>query len=898
MRFAKNKYEKPVIINYYTQCPEVWAVTPMMQQYQEIKAKHQDEILFFRLGDFYEMFGSDAETAAKILEIALTGRDAGALGRVPMCGVPFHAAEGYIAKLIEKGYRVAICEQVEDPRQAKGIVRREVIRVVSPGTIMEANMLQEKSNNYMTAVVCARDAYGLAVADISTGEFRITEAKGEKSDAKLLDELVRLGPAEILVNADLPGVIRKKITLTCSFVSEVPEGLFNYKSALQALNRHFGDFRLAGFGCQGMELGLAAAGGLLAYLQERSGGSLAHLNKLQQYSLDSYMLLDPATRRNLELTRTMREQEKKGSLLGVLDCTRTAMGGRMLKQWIEQPMVELEGIARRQAQVEILYQDSLLRSDLREVLQEIYDLERLLGRIVYGSANARDLLALKLSLLVLPRIEVLLRRKGPIETPSPLEDLAREFDVLTDVAELLENSVNPDAPFGLREGNLIKSGFSQEIDELRYVARHGKEWVVSLEAREKERTGIKSLKVGFNKVFGYYLEVTQANLANVPADFIRKQTLANAERFITPELKEYESRILGAEEKLVALEYEAFCRIREQVGDRAQGIQATARVLARLDVLAALAEAAVQNSYVKPKLSRDGAINIADGRHPVVEKVLKQEFFVPNDTYLDGNDSRLAIITGPNMAGKSTYMRQVALIVLMAQMGSFVPARSAEIGLIDRIFTRVGASDDLSTGQSTFMVEMNEVANILHNATGESLIILDEIGRGTATYDGLSIAWAVAEYIHRTDRIGAKTLFATHYHELTELGGMLPGVSNYRVAVKEKGDDIVFLRKIVQGSADRSYGIQVARLAGLPSEVIKRAKSILTTLESQEGSARSKREISAASDSEQLSLALVQAEEDPGAREVVEELRELDLNGLTPLQALNILARWWQTLGG
>ncbi len=871
-------------------------MTPMMQQYEEIKAKHQDEILFFRLGDFYEMFGPDAETAAKILEIALTGRDAGALGRVPMCGVPFHAAEGYIAKLIDKGYKVAICEQVEDPRQAKGIVRREVIRVVSPGTIMEANLLQEKSNNYMAAVVWASNEYGLAVADISTGEFRVTEAKGEKSDTKLLDELMRLGPAEILLNPDLPADLRKKITLTGSLVSEVQEEVFRYKSALQVLNRHFGDFSLAGFGCQGMELGLSAAGGLLAYLQERSGGSLAHLNKLLPYSLDHYMMLDAATRRNLELTRTMREQDKKGSLLGVLDCTKTAMGGRLLKQWIEQPLIELEGIVRRQSQVRTLYQDYLLRTDLREALQEIYDLERLLGRIVYGSANARDLLALKHSLLVLPGINALLRQQGPLATPSPLEDLAREFDVLADVAELLDKSVNQDAPFSLREGKLIKAGFNQEIDGLRYVASHGKNWVASLEAREKERTGIKSLKVGFNKVFGYYLEVTQANLASVPADFVRKQTLANAERFITPELKEYESRILGAEEKLVALEYEVFCTIREQVGNRAQGIQATARILAQLDVLADLAEAAVQNGYVEPKLSRDGVIKITDGRHPVVERVLEQEFFVPNDTYLDREESRLAIITGPNMAGKSTYMRQAALIVLMAQLGSFVPARTAEIGLVDRIFTRVGASDDLSTGQSTFMVEMNEVANILHNATGESLIILDEIGRGTATYDGLSIAWSVAEYIHRTDRIGAKTLFATHYHELTELGEMLPGVCNYKVAVKEKGDDIVFLRKIVQGSADRSYGIQVARLAGLPQEVINRAKNILATLESQEDSVKNRREISASSDFEQLSFALVQAEEDPAAREVVEQLRGLDLNGLTPLQALNILARWQKTL--
>jgi len=866
-------------------------LTPMMQQYREIKGRFRDAILFFRLGDFYEMFGPDAELAAKILEIALTGRDAGAAGRIPMCGVPFHAAEGYIAKLIEKGYKVAICEQVEDPRQAKGIVRREVIRVVSPGSLMEANLLDEKKNNYMAAVARFREDYGLAFADISTGEFRVTEVKGEKSWSRLLDELTRLNPAEILLGPDMVENGKKLAAMLGScLVTELP--LSASRDYQEVLTTHFGTLNLDGFGCENMDLGLSAAGVLLQHLGQESGGSLAHLNKLVPYTLDRFMLLDQATRRNLELTRTLREQGKTGSLLGVLDHTVTAMGGRLLKRWLEQPLVELAEINRRQAQVDVLYQDYLLRSDLRDALKEVYDLERIIGRVVYGSANAKDLLALKHSLQELPVVAGLLERHTPLEIETPLNSLARELDVLGDVLELLEQSINEDAPFTLREGRLIKIGYQPEIDELRYTSSHGKEWVAALEAREKERTGIKSLKVGFNKVFGYYLEVTQSNLANVPEDYIRKQTLANAERYITPELKEYENKILGAEEKLVSLEYQVFCQVREKISKRAEGIQQTGRVLAQLDVLASLAEAAARNNYIRPKVTEDKTIKIVEGRHPVVEKVLDGEFFVPNDTWLDQVESRLAIITGPNMAGKSTYMRQVALIVLMAQLGSFVPAAEAEIGLVDRIFTRVGASDDLSTGQSTFMVEMNEVANILNNATSSSLIILDEIGRGTATYDGLSIAWAVAEYIHRPERIGAKTLFATHYHELTELGEHMPGVSNYRVLVKEKGETVVFLRKIVQGSADRSYGIQVARLAGLPPEVISRAKIILTTLESQESTGKAKREISATTEAEQLSFALVQPEEPSHAQELLTELKNLNLNDLTPLEALNILSKW------
>ncbi|HEX3015558.1 MAG TPA: DNA mismatch repair protein MutS [Desulfobacteria bacterium] len=871
----------------------------MMQQYREIKKNYPDTILFFRLGDFYEMFGPDAELGAKVLEIALTGRDAGPEGRVPMCGVPYHAVESYLAKLVDKGYKVAICEQVEDPKLAKGIVRREVIRVVSPGTVMEASMLEEKRNNYLLAVTVDQGEYGLALADISTGEFRITEAKGENAQIKLIDEVARLNPAEILASSDINAdVVSKLRTIVSNSLTLVPDQEFNFRAAVSVLRDHFGVLDLRGFGCQEMVLAVGAAGGLLSRLLEQSGGSLAHINKLTPYSLSKFMFLDHATRRNLELTRTLREQDKKGSLLGVLDYTQTAMGGRLLKQWLEQPPIELAEIHKRQMKTEALFVDYLLRSDLRDALQDVYDLERIIGRIVYGTANAKDLLALKHSLQQLPVIKTLLERQA-VQNDA-LADLTAQFDSLADICALLEKSIADDAPFTLREGNLIKTGFRDEIDELRYVAKHGKDWVASLETQEREKTGIKSLKVGFNKVFGYYLEVTRANVSSVPPDYIRKQTLANAERYITPELKEYENKILGAEEKLVALEYQVFGEVREQVGRAVKRIQQSAGVIAQLDVFASLAEAAARNDYVKPVVNDAAKISIVDGRHPVVEKMLRDELFVPNDTELDQTKNRLAIITGPNMAGKSTYMRQVALIVLMAQIGSFVPATRAEIGLVDRIFTRVGASDDLATGQSTFMVEMNEVSNILNSATAKSLIILDEIGRGTATYDGLSIAWAVAEYIHNPQRIGAKTLFATHYHELTELAEILPGVCNYRVAVKEKGDNIVFLRKIVLGSADRSYGIQVARLAGLPLEVIKRAKGILATLESQETSGKARREISAASDGAQLSLAVVPEEvvpeEETEGERIVAALTALNINQLTPLDALNLLAKWRKAL--
>lgn len=864
-------------------------MTPMMQQYEEIKARHRDAILFFRLGDFYEMFGADAEVASRVLEIALTGRDAGAAGRVPMCGVPYHAAEGYIAKLIHQGYKVAICEQTEDPKQAKGIVRREVIRVISPGTVMESSMLDEKKNNYLVAVSNSAKGFGLAVADISTGDFRLSEVAGQGARAKLMDELTRLNPAEVLLPASsqFAGIVSS----TGVPLTELDEHAFDFNAAVKVLRKHFAPMSLEGFGCQYMELGLQAAGALLAYLQT-SGGSLSHLNKLLPYRLDNFMILDGATRRNLELTKTIREQDKKGSLLGVLDLTLTAMGGRLLKLWLEQPLIDLKEIQLRQSQVDALYQDYMLRSDTREALKQVYDLERLLGRVVFGSANAKDLLALKSSLEVLPEIKTLLQGKSPLDNASSLQVLADKLDLLEDVYKLLSVSINPEAPFSLREGNLIKNGFNPEIDEYRYIASHGKEWVAALESRERERTGIKSLKVGFNKVFGYYLEVTQANLASVPEDYIRKQTLANAERYITPELKEYENKILGAEEKLVNLEYQVFCRIREQVGERAGGIQQTAGVLAQVDVLASLGEAAERNGYTKPQVSCSSAIHIRDGRHPVVEKVLQEDFFVPNDTELDQLEHRLAIITGPNMAGKSTYMRQVALIVLMAQIGSFVPALEAEIGIVDRIFTRVGASDDLSTGQSTFMVEMNEVANILNNATSSSLIILDEIGRGTATYDGLSIAWAVAEYIQNPELIGAKTLFATHYHELTKLAEILPGVCNYRIAVKEHGENIVFLRKIVPGSADRSYGIQVARIAGLPRNVLERAKAILHDLE-HSGIAVQDRDLQ---EPEQLSFTLVTQDRPGPADELYNRLQELNINELTPMQAINLLADWKRAL--
>lgn len=874
------------------------AVTPMMKQYMAIKEENPGSILFFRLGDFYEMFFDDAVTASRALEITLTARDGGNGTKVPMCGVPHHAAESYIAKLIEKGYRVAICEQVEDPRAAKGIVRREVTRVITPGTVTDGSMLDEGKYNFLISVVKDDLGYGISVAEVTTGYFAVTEITGPRALARLTDEIARLKPVECILPEELAE--NRELSLRLSgfniSVSYYATKAYTHKHAYGSLIHHFGTGSLDGFGCEHLKLGIRAAGGMIAFLKDTQKNALTHINRLLPYTTDNFMLLDNATRRNLELTQTLRDQQKKGSLLWVLDSTVTAMGARQLKLWVEQPLLDMDEINGRLDSVEELVNNVFLRNDLQSLLHKVYDLERLAGRIAYGSANARDMIALKNSLEIIPALQQVMK---DVAAPG-LTKIRDSLDPMEEVVTLIDQAVAAEPPLSVRDGGIIKTGYNAEVDRLRAASRDGKNWIAALEAKERERTGIKSLKVGFNKVFGYYIEITNANLGIAPDDYMRKQTLANAERFVTPELKEYENLILGAEDRVIQLEYELFCELRGQISREVPRIQRCAGVLAALDVLQSLAEAAITHNYTKPVVNERDIIEIKEGRHPVVEKVLVGEKFVPNDTYLDGTGCRLDIITGPNMAGKSTYMRQVALICLMAQIGSFVPAELAVIGIVDRIFTRVGASDDLATGQSTFMVEMNEVANILNNATAKSLVILDEIGRGTSTFDGLSIAWAVAEYILDNTKIGAKTLFATHYHELTELADVFAGVQNHSIAVKEKGEDIIFLRKIIAGGADRSYGIQVARLAGLPGEVLIRAKEILTTLESTEDLARGQREVAAArrkqvnTDKAQLSFFADMDVLHP----VEEEIKNLDLLNLTPLEALNVLYRLQQKLKG
>lgn len=871
------------------------AVTPMMKQYFTIKEQHPDDILFFRLGDFYEMFYDDAEIASRALEITLTARDAGNGNKAPMCGVPYHAAETYIARLIEKGYKVAICEQVEDPRTAKGIVKREVTRIITPGTVTETSMLDEGKYNFLISVVKDDLGYGVAVAEVSTGYFAVTEITGNRALTQLTDEIARLKPVECVLpenlkdNHDLINKISSFGSIAINFYNK---SYFRFNDAYNELLKHFGTCSLDGFGCENLKLGIRAAGGVLSFLKETQKSCLTHVNRLIPYKTENYMLLDTATRRNLEITQTIRDGQKKGSLLWVLDNTLTAMGSRLLKLKIEQPLLDAKLINERLNVVHELVNNVFLRTDIRKILNKIYDLERLAGKVAYGTANARDLIALKNSLETLPElINVLSNAKS-----EALMSIRDSLDCLTDVANLISESICDEPPLSVREGNIIRTGYNSEIDKLRTAGREGKNWIAALEGREKERTGIKSLKVGFNKVFGYYIEITNSNLSMVPEDYSRKQTLANAERYITPQLKEYESMILGAEDRVIQLEYDLFCQIRSKINSEVPRIQKSASVIAELDVFQSLAEAAIKNNYSKPEINDGDALIIKEGRHPVVEVVLTNGLFVPNDTYLD-REHRLDIITGPNMAGKSTYMRQVALICLMAQIGSFVPASSAELCVIDRIFTRVGASDDLSTGQSTFMVEMNEVANILNNATSHSLVILDEIGRGTSTFDGLSIAWAVAEYILDLDKIGAKTLFATHYHELTELADIYSGVQNHSIAVKEKGDDIIFLRKIISGGADRSYGIQVAKLAGLPNTVLTRAKEILNTLETTEDLAKGQREAAAGlkftsnhSNTLQMSIFEDSVSEHP----VIEELKNIDILNLTPIEALNTIYKLQQ----
>ena len=869
------------------------ALTPMMQQYMAIKEQYKDCILFYRLGDFYEMFYDDALTASRELEITLTGKNCGQEERAPMCGVPYHAVDVYLNKLVAKGYKVAICEQAEDPKQAKGIVKREVIRIVTPGTNLSQQALDEGRNNYLMCLVYDNNQFGLAITDISTGDFYTTEVATLK---ELYDEIHRFSPSEIICNDSFymsgASLDDFKDRLHVS-VSTLDTWYMDEAVSVQKIKEHFKVASLDGLGLTDFPSGTLAVGALLLYLYETQKNTLDNLTKITPYRSGGYMIIDSATNRNLELIETLREKQKKGSLLWVLDKTKTAMGARLMRNWIEQPLIEKKKITARQDAVEELYNDMITREEIREYLNAVYDLERLVTRISYRTANPRDLIAFKTSLGMIPPVKQLLSQAKSAE----LKEIDERMDCLEDIYDLIEKSIQDEPPIMIREGGMIKEGYNEDVDKFRLSRTEGKTWLAELEAREKEKTGIKNLRVRYNKVFGYYLEVTNSYKELVPEDWTRKQTLANAERYITPELKELEDMILGAEDKLAALEYDLYCEVRDSIGEQVVRIQETAKAIAHLDVLASLACVAQSNDYVRPSINTKGVIDIQGGRHPVVEKMNNNQMFIDNDTYLDNKNHRISIITGPNMAGKSTYMRQSALIVLMAQIGSFVPAKSANIGIVDRIFTRVGASDDLASGQSTFMVEMTEVANILRNATSRSLLILDEIGRGTSTFDGLSIAWAVVEHISNPKLLGAKTLFATHYHELTELEGKLDSVNNYCIAVREQGDDIIFLRKIIRGGADKSYGIQVARLAGVPDSVIDRAKEISSWLEETDVTDKAKNlQVRTSAKKKEVVREAVPAEKQmslfdiyPADHPVLKELAGLDVSNMTPIQALNTL---------
>ena len=871
-------------------------LSPMMQHYMETKKEYPDCILFYRLGDFYEMFFDDALTVSKELEITLTGKDCGLSERAPMCGVPFHAVDSYLYRLVQKGYKVAIAEQMEDPKQAKGLVKREVIRVVTPGTITSSQVLDETKNNYLMGIVYMDGIYGISTADISTGDFMVTEVD---SDRELFDEINKFSPSEIICNnafylsgVDMDGLKNRYQVV----ISSLDSRFFGEESCRRILMEHFKVGALVGLGLEDYATGIIAAGAVMQYIYETQKSTLEHITTVTPYSTGQYMVIDTSTRRNLELVETMREKQKRGTLLWVLDKTKTAMGARLLRACIEQPLIHRDEIIRRQNAVEELNMNYISREEICEYLNPIYDLERLIGRISYKTANPRDLIAFRSSLEMLPYIKRIL---GEFNSEL-LAELGRELDPLQDIFRLIGDAIVEEPPITVREGGIIKDGYNQEADKLRQAKTEGKNWLAELEAREKEKTGIKTLKVKFNKVFGYYFEVTNSFKDQVPDYYIRKQTLTNAERFTTDELKQLEDIIMGAEEKLVSLEYDLFCEVRDKIGAEVIRIQKTAKSIAGIDVFCSLSVVATRRNYVKPSINDKGVIQIKNGRHPVVEQMMRDDMFVANDTFLDNGKNRLSVITGPNMAGKSTYMRQVALIVLMAQLGSFVPAQEADIGICDRVFTRVGASDDLASGQSTFMVEMTEVANILRNATRNSLLVLDEIGRGTSTFDGLSIAWAVIEHISNSKLLGAKTLFATHYHELTELEGTIAGVKNYCIAVKEQGDDIVFLRKIVRGGADKSYGIQVAKLAGVPDSVIARAKEIAEELSDADITARAKEIAEISSnitqhkavpkpdevDMQQLSFFDTVKDDD-----IIRELDSLELSTMTPLDAMNTLYR-------
>lgn len=841
----------------------------MMQQYLGIKEEYKDCLLFYRLGDFYELFFEDAKVASKELEITLTGKDCGLEERAPMCGVPFHSADSYIAKLNERGYKVAICEQVEDPKAAKGLVKRDVIRIVTPGTVLDTNVLDEGSNNYIACIYGCVNGYATAFCDVSTGAFFVTSMEEEN---KVIDEIAKFMPKEIICSEKALSLSERIYRVFDVKIDTYNEWAFDYQGASMCLCNHFGTLNLEGFGLGKDMKSVSAAGALLSYLLQTQKNALTHINNLTKYTSSAFMVLDISSRRNLELVSTLRDKTKKGSLLWVLDKTKTAMGARMLKSWTEQPLVDVEEIRKRLDAVEKFAFLSMESDDLRQLLSSVYDVERIMGKVIYASANARDLVALKKTFEVLPAI----KEKLGLFDSELIRQIQSEIDLLEDIYGLLSRAIEEDPPFSVREGGIIRQGFNEEVDRLREAKTDGTKWLTDLESAEREKTDIKNLRVRYNKVFGYYIEVTNSALGKVPDTYIRKQTLTNCERFITPELKKIEDALLGAKDRLENLEYAIFSDIRQRVAENVERINATASAIAKIDALISLGETARTGGYVKPEVNNEGIINIKGGRHPVVEKI-SSENFIPNDTYLDLTESTLDIITGPNMAGKSTYMRQVALIVLMAQMGSFVPADSAVIGVCDRIFTRVGASDDLATGQSTFMVEMTEVANILHNSTRNSLLILDEIGRGTSTFDGLSIAWAVLEYIAKN--IGARTLFATHYHELTELEGRLNAVKNHCISVKESGEDIVFLRKIVKGGADKSYGVHVAKLAGVPAKVTKRAQSILGRLIA----AKNKNQ------APDLYAPEPEKETDPALLELSKKLEELDPNNITPMQAMQLL---------
>ncbi|MBC3798002.1 DNA mismatch repair protein MutS [Acetobacterium tundrae] len=871
-------------------------LTPMMIQYLKIHEEVPDALLFFRLGDFYEMFFDDALKASRELEIALTGRDCGLDERAPMCGVPYHAAQTYITRLVEKGYKVAICEQMEDPKEAKGIVKREIIRVISPGTISEGKLLESKKNNYLMTLYLDNNCLGVASLDVSTGDFFVTEMKGKNKEqwmAQLSDELGRLLPAEVILNPELfkdpqaLGLIENNFGILASLY---PEKYFNIRNGGKRIIEQFDVFALGALDLERRDHAVAAAGALLGYLDATQKRALTHIKTIRYYNSKDYMVLDLSTRRNLELTQTLRTLEKRGSLLGVLDKTVTAMGGRTLRRWVEAPLLKTEGIFERQGCVDAFYHNAPRLPEFKTILTKVYDLERLCGKLSFGSINPKDLLALKQSLGALPLI------KDFIDTidSEKLQQLFDKEDILEDIWDYIDKAIDDDAPMVLKDGHVIKTGFHQEIDEFREATDKGQDWIRDLECREKENTGIKNLKVKYNRIFGYFIEITKSNLSQVPEEYIRKQTLSNAERYFTPELKDMENKILGAQEGLLRCETEIFQKIREQLLKEIPRIQKKAREVAELDAIYSLATVAQQNHYVCPKIVDEKTIFIENGRHPVVEEMIGSDHFIGNDCTLNNDDQRMLIITGPNMAGKSTFIRQVAIITLMAQIGSFVPADAATIGVVDRIFTRVGASDDLASGQSTFMVEMTEVANILKNATDKSLVILDEIGRGTSTFDGISIAWAVVEFLHNEDNIGAKTLFATHYHELTELESLKPGIKNFSIRLKETPDGVIFLRKIISGPADQSYGIEVAKLAGFPTRVTQRAQEILGHLESGENTYRQELLVTeppmlSGGKGSQLNFFDVTKSMTDDEEAALSTLRDLKMDEMSPIEVMNVI---------